>query len=184
MLIHIIHLSLDSIKLPVNKRQTVYANGTLIVHNAQKGTDDGQYECRVSQADLHRNQSVVVVIKKGPVLEEFSFPRNLELGMRARLHCTIISGDPPFTIQWLHDGEKLLTSSSKSPYDDANEKTKPEGKRLDGISVKVDEFSADLSFASVTEHHNGNYSCKVFNDVASIEHTTQLKVNGRLYGCG
>lgn len=104
--------------------------------------------------------------------------------MRARLVCTIISGDPPFTIEWLHNGEPILTSQSSSlssgklHYKSDDKKT--EDKQLEGISMKVDEFSADLSFASVTEHHNGNYSCKVSNDVASIEHTTQLKVNGKL----
>lgn len=51
---------------------------------------------------------------------------------------------------------------------------------MEGISLKVDEFSADLSFASVTEQHNGNFTCKVSNDVASSEHTAQLRVNGRL----
>ena len=171
--------------MPVNRRQSVYSNGTLIVHNAQKGTDDGQYECKVNQGELNRNQTVLVVIKKGPVLEEFNFPRNLELNMRARLVCTIISGDPPFQFTWLHNNQPILTSSSPSSklsYNEVdNNENKPEGKLLDGISLKIDEFSADLSFTSVTEHHNGNYSCKVSNDVASIEHTTQLKVNGKLF---
>lgn len=49
----------------------------------------GQYECRVSHGELSRNKSVMVVIKKGPVLEEFNFPKNLELGMRARLVCKL-----------------------------------------------------------------------------------------------
>lgn len=173
----------DSIKLPVNRRQSVFSNGTLIVYNAQKGTDDSLYECRVSQAGANRNQSVEVVIKRGPVLEEFNFPRNLELNMRARLVCTIITGDPPFKIRWLFNGRPILTSLQTSELDiannDKNAKKEPEGKYLEGISLKVDEFSADLSFASVTEQHNGNYSCKVSNDVAIVEHTAQLKVNGK-----
>lgn len=149
-------------------------NGTLIVHNAQKGSDDGLYECRINQGEISRNQSVMVVIKKSPVLDEFNFPRNLELGMRARLVCTIISGDPPFFFEWFHNGQRILESAQV--YND----DKTSGKQLDGTSLKLDEFSADLSFASVTEHHNGNYTCKVSNDVASVEHTTQLKVNGKL----
>lgn len=42
----------DSLKLPVNRRQSVYTNGTLIVHNAQKGTDDGRLSRRSSDKKL------------------------------------------------------------------------------------------------------------------------------------
>lgn len=34
--------------MPINKRQEVFSNGSLIIHDVQKGVDDGNYTCSVT----------------------------------------------------------------------------------------------------------------------------------------
>lgn len=158
-----------------------------------------------------------------PVIEQFHFPRHLQLGMRARLVCTVISGDPPFTIRWLHNDTQIwtgsatgsrspvLSSASASSFSSSSssssssavvslsasasssvsapfQPTTPsfsfvssasDQVQLTGVTGKVDEFSADLSFQSVSVQHNGNYTCEVHNDLASARHTAQLVVEGK-----
>lgn len=111
-----------------------------------------------------------------PVIEQFHFPRHLQLGMRARLVCTVISGDPPFNIRWLHNETAIWTGSW---FGDSKSKMVGQGQvRLTGVAGKVDEFSSDLSFQSVSVEHNGNYTCEVHNELASAQHTAQLIVEG------
>jgi hypothetical protein len=123
-----------------------------------------------------------------PVIEQFHFPRHLQLGMRARLVCTVISGDPPFNIRWLHNGTQIWTGSatgSRLPARSSSFGTATSSYssiadhvQLSGVTGKVDEFSADLSFQSVSVEHDGNYTCEVHNDLASARHTAQLVVEG------
>ncbi len=38
-------------QLPINRRQTVYPNGTLVVHNVFRQEDEGEYKCLVEDKD-------------------------------------------------------------------------------------------------------------------------------------
>lgn len=78
--------------------------------------------------------------------------------MRARLGCTVISGDPPFEFGWRKDGRPL-------------------GPQL-GVRAQTDAFSSDLTFASLGPRHNGNYTCVVSNDAASASHSASIVVQG------
>ena len=37
---------LGASRLPINRRQEVFPNGTLIIQDVQRGIDDGVYKCR------------------------------------------------------------------------------------------------------------------------------------------
>lgn len=56
----------DGINLPVNHRQTVHRNGTLIVHMVQRAFDSGTYSCeaRNNQGAVARQDVTVIVMGK------------------------------------------------------------------------------------------------------------------------
>lgn len=95
------------------------------------------------------------------MIDPFDFPKSIQEGMRARLVCTVIQGDPPFSFRWIKD-EKPLDPLKLN------------------LAVRRDDFSSDLSFPRVLTIHNGNYTCIVNNDVASASHRSSLVVDGEL----
>lgn len=145
-------------KLPINRRQEVFPNGTLIIQDVQRGVDDGSYKCRAwSKQGQSASGSVRVHVMVRPVIDPFLFPKNLQEGMRSRLVCTVIQGDPPFVINWKKDGQPIEPGL--------------------GVIIRNDEFSSDLTFSSVSPRHNGNYTCIVSNAAASVSHTAVLIVD-------
>jgi len=45
------HLITGTRQLPINRRQTVYPNGTLIVQNVVRDEDEGEYKCLIRDID-------------------------------------------------------------------------------------------------------------------------------------
>lgn len=105
------------------------------------------------------NYKLLYFITVRPVIDPFTFPKNLQEGMRSRLVCTVIQGDPPFAINWKKDDRPIEPGL--------------------GVIIRNDEFSSDLTFSSVTPRHNGNYTCIVSNAAASVSHTATLVVDGK-----
>nr|XP_042900815.1 Down syndrome cell adhesion molecule-like protein Dscam2 [Parasteatoda tepidariorum] len=147
-----------SSRLPINRRQEVFPNGTLIIQDVQRGVDDGTYKCKAwNKQGQNAYGTVRVHVMVRPVIDPFSFPKNLQEGMRSRLVCTVIQGDPPFVISWKRDERPIEPGL--------------------GVIIRNDEFSSDLTFSSVTPRHNGNYTCIVSNAAASVTHTATLVVD-------
>ena len=48
-------------QLPLSVRQVVHANGSLVVKNVQKGSDDGRYSCSASTNTGERSSQSVQV---------------------------------------------------------------------------------------------------------------------------
>ncbi|KAL1417709.1 hypothetical protein MTO96_026612 [Rhipicephalus appendiculatus] len=148
-----------SIKLPSSKRQEVHRDGSLVISEVRQYEDNGTYTCHVTGAQGESaNGSVEVNVRVRPTIAPFSFPSGLQAGMRARLGCTVISGDPPFEFGWRKDGMPL----------DADL----------GVRAQTDAFSSDLTFTSLSVRHNGNYTCVVSNAAATASHSASLVVQG------
>ncbi|XP_015789765.1 Down syndrome cell adhesion molecule-like protein Dscam2 isoform X2 [Tetranychus urticae] len=145
-------------RLPSNRRQEIFSNGSLVIHDVQKSVDDGSYTCQASNGIKTSAQKINIIITAGPMIDPFKFPESIQEGMRARLVCTVIQGDPPFVFQWFKNDELI-----ESP--------------INNIGIRTDEFSSDLTFARVSPRHNGNYTCIVSNSVASDSHTALLNVD-------
>ncbi|EEC01337.1 cell adhesion molecule, putative, partial [Ixodes scapularis] len=148
------------VHLPSSKRQEVLRNGSLVISEVRQYEDNGTYTCHVS-GPLGQSTSgtVTVNVRVRPTIAPFSFPGGLQAGMRARLGCTVISGDPPFEFDWRKDGRPLSPEL--------------------GVRAQTDAFSSDLTFASLGPRHNGNYSCVVSNAAASASHSASLVVQVR-----
>uniref|UniRef100_T1IX56 Down syndrome cell adhesion molecule n=1 Tax=Strigamia maritima TaxID=126957 RepID=T1IX56_STRMM len=146
--------------LPVNLRQLVFPNGTLVIEEVQREADSGTYTClaRNNQGQSAKSDVDVAVLVP-PKITPFSFQDELlREGARARLQCVVSEGDLPLAIKWLKDGQPIDFDL--------------------GVTIRdLDEFSSILTIAVVTSRHNGNYTCVATNDAASVQHTAELSVN-------
>ncbi|GIY53241.1 down syndrome cell adhesion molecule-like protein Dscam2 [Caerostris darwini] len=144
--------------LPHNHRQKTFPNGTLVIEDLQRSRDGGQYHC-VAENNRSRTarRDVSLNIMAPPIVEPFSFASALSEGKRATVTCVVSSGDLPIRISWMKDGQPL-------PDD------------LRGSISTVNEFTSTLSFSSVSQIHNGNYTCIASNPVASRNHTATMIV--------
>ncbi|CAL1270596.1 unnamed protein product [Larinioides sclopetarius] len=148
----------DGRPLPHNHRQKTFPNGTLVIEDLQRSRDGGKYHC-VAENNRSRTarRDVSLNIMAPPIVEPFSFASGLSEGKRATVTCVVSSGDLPIRISWMKDGHPL-------PDD------------LRGSISTVNEFTSTLSFSSVSQIHNGNYTCIASNPVASRNHTATMIV--------
>nr|XP_042901562.1 Down syndrome cell adhesion molecule-like protein Dscam2 isoform X1 [Parasteatoda tepidariorum] len=144
--------------LPHNHRQKTYPNGTLVIEDLQRAHDSGKYHC-VAENNRSRTarREVSLNIMAPPVVEPFSFPLALSEGKRATVTCVVSSGDLPIRISWMKDDHPLPDE-------------------LRGSISTVNEFTSTLSFSSVSQIHNGNYTCIASNPVSSRNFTAHMIV--------
>ena len=154
--------SKQSVKLPQNRRQTVFPNGTLIIDKVERNDQD-VYRCSVSASGAFASRDVFVEVLVAPVINPFSSPPNLREGMRGMLTCSVLEGDPPVKIQFLKDG-KLLRSKADNHI------------KLDSTN----EFSSTLFISKVSFEDSGNYTCIASNSAASNSYSVKMIVNGKL----
>ncbi|GAB6030519.1 hypothetical protein CHUAL_007381 [Chamberlinius hualienensis] len=150
----------DGRLLPINLRQAVYPNGTLVIEKVKRATDAGRYTCSAWNKNGQRGVVVVHIdIAVPPKITPFSFQDQLiREGMRARLQCVVSDGDLPIRLTWLKDGHPISPDI--------------------GVSVRdLDEFSSILTIGKITPKNNGNYTCMVSNSAGSTTHTANLFVN-------
>ncbi|KAF8796621.1 Down syndrome cell adhesion molecule like protein [Argiope bruennichi] len=147
--------------LPVNQRQRVFPNGTLLIAGMQPGVDDGIYSCEVSpgQDMTTVSRSFRIIIRTKPKVSKFSFQDNLHEGMRTAVTCIVVAGDGPLTTRWLKDD---------LPLDE---------KALDATVIPAEEgFVSTITIKSLAHKHNGNYSCLATNDVGTGSFSAILTV--------
>nr|XP_053626185.1 cell adhesion molecule Dscam2-like [Cherax quadricarinatus] len=158
--VHKITWRKDGVRLPTTHRQRVHANGTLVVEQVTRGTDDGQYSCTAStRQGLSDTQHLTVRVMVAPVVLPFHFEEKLQAGERAGAACIVSKGDPPITFTWEKDGRPV--------------------QEIGGVSVSVvSPFSNTLMINSLTAHHTGEYTCRVSNNWAEASYSAALAVNG------
>nr|ASU04347.1 Dscam5 [Mesobuthus martensii] len=148
----------DGRTLPHNHRQRSFNNGTLVIQEVQKRNDGGRYTC-IAEDNKGRSarRDVTMTIMAPPVLEPFFFPTDLTEGRRASVACVVSAGDLPIQIRWLKDGHPL-------------------SKDLRATITMATEFTSLLSVPSVSQHHNGNYTCIASNPAAYTNYTAVMVV--------
>ncbi|UYV60135.1 Dscam [Cordylochernes scorpioides] len=104
----------------------------------------GNYSCSVRSSHGSDVYTTALVLNSGTPLkiQQFQFSSDIVLGTKAKLTCTVLKGEGPFTFQWHKDGKPLEHSSLVK-------------------LVALDEETSILSIGSVQAEHVGNYSCTV-----------------------
>lgn len=77
------------------------------------------------------------------------------------VQCVISKGDTPIDIGWLFNG-RMIDSS-------------------DGISIsKMGQKMSTLYIESIRSAHAGNYTCRASNAAGTAEHSSELKIIGKV----
>ncbi|XP_067213974.1 cell adhesion molecule Dscam2 isoform X8 [Linepithema humile] len=146
-------------ELPDDLRQKVLPDGTLQISSVQKKGDAGVYTCWARNKQGHsarRSGDVAVIVP--PKISPFTADRDLHLGERTTLTCSVTRGDLPLSITWLKDGRSMGPSERVTV-------------------TNMDQYNSILMIESLSPDHNGNYSCVARNVAAEVSHTQRLVVH-------
>ncbi|XP_017132724.1 Down syndrome cell adhesion molecule-like protein Dscam2 isoform X12 [Drosophila elegans] len=150
----------DNRALPINRKQKVFPNGTLIIENVERNSDQATYTCVAkNQEGYSARGSLEVQVMVLPKISPFSFgEESMSYGEFVNVQCTISGGDLPVNITW---------TLNNRPFEDYLEiLTTKRGKRINELTIEA-----------VSAKHAGNYSCVAENRAGVVNHTAELKVN-------
>ncbi|XP_023247278.1 Down syndrome cell adhesion molecule-like protein Dscam2 [Copidosoma floridanum] len=150
----------DTRVLPINRKQKVFPNGTLIIENVERMTDQATYTCVARNAQGYSARGTLEVqVMVPPKLLPFSLGDGpLNSNQVITVPCAVIEGDQPLLLKWTFNGHSI------SPHS--------------GISVlDLGERGAILSIGSVQASHAGTYTCTVSNPGGKQQLSAELIVN-------
>ncbi|XP_043064012.1 Down syndrome cell adhesion molecule-like protein Dscam2 isoform X16 [Drosophila ficusphila] len=150
----------DNRALPINRKQKVFPNGTLIIENVERNSDQATYTCVAkNQEGYSARGSLEVQVMVPPHISPFEFgdePANF--GDSVTVQCTISKGDLPVDITWLFNDYAI------NEY---------HGVTTSKIGKKVNVLTID----SVNGNNAGDYTCRARNKAQTVEYTAALIVN-------
>ncbi|XP_034950760.1 Down syndrome cell adhesion molecule-like protein Dscam2 isoform X25 [Chelonus insularis] len=151
----------DTRVLPINRKQKVFPNGTLIIENVERHSDQATYTCVARNAQGYSARGTLEVqVMVTPQIAPFSMsdgPANW--GDMISATCSIVKGDFPVEIQWRHNGNPI----------DAN--------NPDIAITRINKHMSAISIESVAARHAGEYTCSATNRAGNVSHSTTLAVN-------
>ncbi|XP_066145703.1 cell adhesion molecule Dscam1 isoform X48 [Euwallacea fornicatus] len=150
----------DGRLLPINRKQKVFPNGTLIIENVERASDQATYVCVAKNSQGYSARgSLEVQVMAPPQISPFAFGEEpINSGDYVSAQCSVHKGDLPINISWLHNNISI-------GY-------------IAGMQVtKVGKKSSSITVDSVSEDHAGTYTCLAENQAGKTEFTTTLRVN-------
>ncbi|XP_057326074.1 cell adhesion molecule Dscam2 isoform X15 [Microplitis mediator] len=160
----------DTRVLPINRKQKVFPNGTLIIENVERHSDQATYTCVARNAQGYSARGTLEVqVMVAPQIAPFSFgDEAANAGEMATVQCAVIKGDLPIDIVWSLNGIPIENDST-SP--DSNHQHRDIAVRKSG------KRASTLTIESVAARHAGLYSCSASNKAGSTSHSADLSVN-------
>ncbi|XP_040165883.1 Down syndrome cell adhesion molecule-like protein Dscam2 isoform X33 [Anopheles arabiensis] len=149
----------DNRQLPINRKQKVFPNGTLIIENVERNSDQATYTCVAKNSEGYTARGTLEVqVMVGPSVFPFDFgDEPVDMMNTVSIQCVVSKGDTPIMIEWLFNGNRVTTN--------------------DGINImKSGQKISILSIESVQSRHAGNYTCVARNNAGESQHTSELKV--------
>ncbi|XP_043063999.1 Down syndrome cell adhesion molecule-like protein Dscam2 isoform X3 [Drosophila ficusphila] len=156
----------DNRALPINRKQKVFPNGTLIIENVERNSDQATYTCVAkNQEGYSARGSLEVQVMVPPQVVPFDFgEETINMNDMVSATCTVNKGDTPLELYW---------TTAPDP-------TTGVGRLMsnDGILItKTTQRISMLSIESVHARHRANYTCVARNAAGVIYHTAELRVN-------
>ncbi|XP_028042151.1 Down syndrome cell adhesion molecule-like protein Dscam2 isoform X6 [Bombyx mandarina] len=152
----------DGRVLPINRKQKVFPNGTLVIENVERMSDEATYTCVAKNSQGYTaRETLELQVMVPPIIAPFSFgeiPSNP--GDTAVVNCVATKGDMPLDISWTFSSETIDSSLQRDIM------TMPLGSRASVLTIN-----------SVNANHQGNYTCIVKNAAGRAEHVATLVVN-------
>ncbi|XP_044596101.1 Down syndrome cell adhesion molecule-like protein Dscam2 isoform X46 [Cotesia glomerata] len=150
----------DTRVLPINRKQKVFPNGTLIIENVERHSDQATYTCVARNAQGYSARGTLEVqVMVVPQILPFAFgdePSNS--GDAVLVTCSISKGDLPLDIAWAFNSEPLTQH------------------RTD-ITITNGKRHSMLAIDSVAARHSGEYTCTASNKAGASSHSAMLAVN-------
>ncbi|XP_076390039.1 Down syndrome cell adhesion molecule 1 isoform X16 [Megachile rotundata] len=151
----------DTRVLPINRKQKVFPNGTLIIENVERMSDQATYTCVARNAQGYSARGTLEVqVMVAPQIFPFTFgDEPVNSGEAISATCSILKGDFPMDISWAFNGVPI-DSKSTDQY------TVTKSKRLSVLAIDA-----------VAARHAGEYTCTASNKAGASSHTAMLAVN-------
>ncbi|XP_026295692.1 Down syndrome cell adhesion molecule isoform X13 [Apis mellifera] len=152
----------DTRVLPINRKQKVFPNGTLIIENVERMSDQATYTCVARNAQGYSARGTLEVqVMVAPQIAPFSIgdePANW--GEAVSAVCTIVKGDLPIELAWALNGEPI------SANDRPDITISSTGKRVSLMTIEA-----------VSGSHAGEYTCTASNAAGATSYSATLAVN-------
>ncbi|XP_017867808.1 PREDICTED: Down syndrome cell adhesion molecule-like protein Dscam2 isoform X14 [Drosophila arizonae] len=157
----------DNRPLPINRKQKVFPNGTLIIENVERNSDQATYTCVAkNQEGYSARGSLEVQVMVLPQIVPFAYEDVINTGDSIDLFCQIQKGDRPIRVHWSF--ERSGSDSGASEYDLLQPQM-----RTNRISSKT----SMLSIPSASPAHTGTYTCIASNAAGTTSYGVNLTVN-------
>ncbi|XP_054712901.1 cell adhesion molecule Dscam2-like [Uloborus diversus] len=146
--------------LPLDRRHRINNSKSLVMNDVQKAADEGEYTCVVKDVEgVTASGSTFVSVVVAPVIDAQYFPDTITAnqGERAKIICSVTTGDPPIRFKWLKNGTPFSASGK--------------------TSIQLLEDSSVVVFRRIKSSDRGQYTCVATNIATSANMTTQLVVN-------
>nr|XP_017031936.1 Down syndrome cell adhesion molecule-like protein Dscam2 isoform X40 [Drosophila kikkawai] len=149
----------DNRALPINRKQKVFPNGTLIIENVERNSDQATYTCVAkNQEGYSARGSLEVQVMVLPRIIPFAFEEGpAQVGQYLTLHCSVPGGDLPLQIDWTLDGQEISED-------------------LGITTARVGRRGSVLTIEAVEATHAGNFTCHARNSAGHQHFTTPLNV--------
>ncbi|XP_076476971.1 Down syndrome cell adhesion molecule 1 isoform X18 [Bombus vancouverensis nearcticus] len=152
----------DTRVLPINRKQKVFPNGTLIIENVERMSDQATYTCVARNAQGYSARGTLEVqVMVAPQIAPFPIsdePANW--GEAVSAVCTVVKGDLPIEVAWALNGEPI---TNKNHGDITIQST---GKRVSLMTIEA-----------VSGRHAGEYTCTASNAAGATSYSATLAVN-------
>ncbi|XP_071633891.1 Down syndrome cell adhesion molecule 1 isoform X16 [Temnothorax longispinosus] len=151
----------DTRVLPINRKQKVFPNGTLIIENIERMSDQAIYTCVARNAQGYSARGTLEVqVMVAPQIAPFAIAEEpANWGDSISVVCAILKGDLPIEITWALNGEPI----------------RPE--RSDVNILATTRKNSILSIESVAARHAGEYTCSASNKAGATSYSATLAVN-------
>ncbi|XP_068899451.1 cell adhesion molecule Dscam1 isoform X43 [Tenebrio molitor] len=150
----------DGRLLPINRKQKVFPNGTLIIENVERASDQATYDCVAKNSQGYSARgSLEVQVMVPPHIVQFDFGDDpINSGDIISVFCMVNKGDFPLEIKWTLNGHSL--------------------DQVDGITaLQTNKRLSQLNIDSVQAHHSGKYVCSAKNPAGIVSYSAYLHVN-------